>query len=81
MGQFVDYFAADKVGSLSAESFAEMERTFCDNLLAAFAANSALKSTKNCYLGHSALCVIFTILVSFSWDNALFASKAKINVV
>ena len=26
-------------------------------------------------------CVIFTILVSFSWDNALFASKAKINVV
>ena len=27
-----------------------------------------------------ALCVIFTILVSFSWDNALFASKAKINV-
>ena len=26
------------------------------------------------------LCVIFTILVSFSWDNALFASKAKINV-
>ena len=30
---------------------------------------------------HSSLCVIFTILVSFSWDNALFASKAKINVV
>ena len=29
---------------------------------------------------HIALCVIFTILVSFSWDNALFASKAKINV-
>ena len=28
-----------------------------------------------------ALCVIFTILVSFSRDNALFASKAKINVV
>ena len=27
-----------------------------------------------------ALCVIFTILVSFSRDNALFASKAKINV-
>ena len=27
-----------------------------------------------------ALCVIFTILVSFSQDNALFASKAKINV-
>ena len=27
-----------------------------------------------------ALCVIFTILVSFSHDNALFASKAKINV-
>ena len=26
------------------------------------------------------LCVIFTILVSFSRDNALFASKAKINV-
>ena len=26
------------------------------------------------------LCVIFTILVSFSQDNALFASKAKINV-
>ena len=23
--------------------------------------------------------MIFTILVSFSWDNALFASKAKIN--
>ena len=29
----------------------------------------------------SELCVIFTILVSFSWDNTLFASKAKINVV
>ena len=28
-----------------------------------------------------ALCVIFTILVSFSWDNALFASKVNINVV
>ena len=28
-----------------------------------------------------ALCVIFTILVSFFRDNALFASKAKINVV
>ena len=28
-----------------------------------------------------ALCVIFTILVSFLRDNALFASKAKINVV
>ena len=27
-----------------------------------------------------ALCVIFTILVSFLRDNALFASKAKINV-
>ena len=27
------------------------------------------------------LCVICTILVSFSRDNALFASKAKINVV
>ena len=27
-----------------------------------------------------ALCVIFTILVSFSRDNAQFASKAKINV-
>ena len=27
-----------------------------------------------------ALCVIFTILVSFSQDTALFASKAKINV-
>ena len=27
-----------------------------------------------------ALCVIFTILVSFLWDNALFASKAKINI-
>ena len=27
-----------------------------------------------------ALCVIFTILVSFSRDNALFASKAKIKV-
>ena len=27
------------------------------------------------------LCVIFTILVSFSRDNALYASKAKINVV
>ena len=27
-----------------------------------------------------ALCVIFTILVSFSLNNALFASKAKINV-
>ena len=27
-----------------------------------------------------ALCVIFTILVSFSRGNALFASKAKINV-
>ena len=26
------------------------------------------------------LCVIFTILISFSRDNALFASKAKINV-
>ena len=30
---------------------------------------------------NAALCVIFTILVSFSWDNELFASKAKINVV
>ena len=29
----------------------------------------------------SSLCVILTILVAFSWDNALFASKAKINVV
>ena len=29
---------------------------------------------------HIVLCVIFTILVSFSRDNALFASKAKINV-
>ena len=29
----------------------------------------------------AALCVIFTILVSFSRDNALFASKAKIIVV
>ena len=28
-----------------------------------------------------ALCMIFTILVSFSWDNALFASKANIDVV
>ena len=28
-----------------------------------------------------ALCVIFTIVVSLSQDNALFASKAKINVV
>ena len=28
----------------------------------------------------AALCVIFTILVSFLRDNALFASKAKINV-
>ena len=27
-----------------------------------------------------ALCMIFVILVSFSQDNALFASKAKINV-
>ena len=27
-----------------------------------------------------ALCLIFTIWVSFSHDNALFASKAKINV-
>ena len=27
----------------------------------------------------AALCVIFTILVSFLRDNALFASKAKIN--
>ena len=27
-----------------------------------------------------ALCVIFTILVSFSQENALFASKAEINV-
>ena len=27
-----------------------------------------------------ALCVIFSILVSFSRDNALFASKAKIKV-
>ena len=27
-----------------------------------------------------ALCVIFTILVSFSRDNALFASNAKINL-
>ena len=27
------------------------------------------------------LCVIFTILVSFLRDNALFALKAKINVV
>ena len=27
-----------------------------------------------------ALCVIFTILVSFSQDNAMFAPKAKINV-
>ena len=32
----------------------------------------------NCITG--TLCVIFTILVSFSLDNALFASKAKINV-
>ena len=30
--------------------------------------------------GPGALCVIFTILVSFSRDNALFASKAKINI-
>ena len=29
---------------------------------------------------HTALCVIFTILVAFSRDNALFASKAKINI-
>ena len=28
----------------------------------------------------NALCVIFIILVSFLWGNALFASKAKINV-
>ena len=28
----------------------------------------------------STICLIFTILVSFSKDNALFASKAKINV-
>ena len=28
-----------------------------------------------------ALCVIFTVLVSFSQNNALFTSKAKINVV
>ena len=28
-----------------------------------------------------ALCMIFTILVSFSQDSALFASKAKINFV
>ena len=28
----------------------------------------------------STLCVIFTILVSFSRDNALFASKAEINI-
>ena len=27
-----------------------------------------------------ALCLIFTILVLFSQDNALFASKSKINV-
>ena len=32
------------------------------------------------HLQMKALCVIFTILVSFSRDNALFASKAKINV-
>ena len=29
----------------------------------------------------ASLCMIFTILVSFSRDNALFASKAEINVV
>ena len=33
------------------------------------------------FFARIALCVIFTILVSFSRDNALFASKAKINVV
>ena len=32
------------------------------------------------FLVHLPLCVIFTILVSFSQDNELFASKAKINV-
>ena len=32
-------------------------------------------------LQHEALCVIFTILVSFSRDNALFASKAKLNIL
>ena len=30
--------------------------------------------------GRLTMCVIFTILVSFSRDNALFASKAKINI-
>ena len=29
---------------------------------------------------HTTLCMIFTILVSFSRNNALFASKTKINV-
>ena len=33
------------------------------------------------FLTSFSLCVIFTILVSFWRDNALFASKAKINVV
>ena len=32
------------------------------------------------WVSQSTICVIFTILVSFLWDNALFASKAKINV-
>ena len=32
------------------------------------------------WLLHEALCLIFTILVSFLWDNTLFASKAKIKV-
>ena len=46
-----------------------------------------LKSQENVKYTHAykeikstALCVIFTILVSFSQDNALFASKAKLNV-
>ena len=33
-----------------------------------------------CTLHSTLLCVIFTILVSFLRDNALFASEAKINV-
>ena len=45
------------------------------------AATSFVFSTKWIQLATTyTLCVIFTILVSLTQDNALFASKAKINV-
>ena len=72
------------VGDVTIEAWVSLNGSFGPKLEQHLIMNERINKTTHVVLvitsDYHTLCVIFPIMVSYSWDNTLFASKAKINV-